>query len=713
MNLSEVLNVALPELPAKRVQSYPRLHPKLIMREHLVDGDRSLVAAISGGSYLYRFTPEQWALLQLFNGERSYAQVTQLYQEQGNSVEESQVHEFADSLEDLEFWYKTPLEANITASEKLAETRKKQAKKKSADLSLIIVATWDPDAHITRLHHALRFVYTRWFVFGTLALFAVMAIIFFNGWSEIWRDSVEYYTFTDKGVADLAEFWLLFCGLGFFHEAAHAMTCKHYGGRVHKTGFMLLYLTPCFFAEITEVYVYGSKWQRIATIIAGIWVELMFCAMASVIWWGTPLGSPIHDFAYKVMLITGVAMVLMNLNPLLKLDGYYLLGELIGVPTIKETSTEYLSSWVKHNVFELPVEVPYLRRRRRWLFVFYAIASGAYSYIVLFAVVRFSYNIAARFSPQWAFLVSTALAFLIFRARLRSSWRFMRDFFLDKKQYLRQRFASARSVAYGAVFLLALFLPMWREAVSGKFVLEPQQRAVVRATVPGEVVAVMTDEGRLVAAAAPLLTLRNIALESQADNAQADLRSAEDDVRQAQLNYQDVGRVRAERAYQLERYDSASHQKAALQVRSPISGLVVTPALQDKVGTIVDSGTELAEIDDTSTLKARIFIPEFQVSKVSLGAPVSLKLESRFQPLRGQVSSIAPASSPVDLGLVNEAKYKGIAPPAYYVATVLLSNPDGQLRPGMSGDAKINFRRRSIAGLIFGDLSEFAGRKIW
>jgi len=712
MNLSEVLNVALPELPTRRVTSYPRLHPKLIMREHVVDGELTLVAAISGGSYLYRFTPEQWALLQLFNGERSYAQVAHLYQEEGNSVEESQVHEFADSLQDLEFWYKTPLEANITASEKLAETRQK-VKKKSVDLSLIIVATWDPDVHVTRLHDALKFVYTRWFVLGTLALFSVMAVIFFGGWSEIWRDSVEYYTFTDKGVGDLAEFWLLFCGLGFFHEAAHAMTCKHYGGRVHKTGFMLLYLSPCFFAEITEVYVYGNKWQRIAAIIAGIWVELIFCSIASVIWWGTPAGSPIHDFAYKVMLITGLAMVLMNLNPLLKLDGYYLLGELVGVPTIKETSTDYLSSWVKHNVFRLPVEIPYLRRRRRWLFVFYAIASGAYSYIVLFAVVRFSYNISARFSPQWAFLVATALAFLIFRARLRSSWRFMRDFFLDKKQYLRQRFASARSVAYGALLLLTLFLPVWRETVAGKFVLEPQQRAVVRATVPGEVMAVMAHEGGEVSAAAPLLTLRNIAVESQVDNAQADLRSAEGDARQAQLNYQGIARTRDERAYQSERYDSASSQKAALQVRSPISGLVVTPALEDMVGTMVDSGAELVEVDDTSTLKALISIPEFQISKVSLGALVSLKLASRFQPLRGQVSSIAPASSPVELGVVNEAKYKGIAPPAYYVATVLLSNLGGRLRPGMSGEAKINFRWRSIAGLIFGDVREFASRKIW
>jgi putative peptide zinc metalloprotease protein len=540
-----------------------------------------------------------------------------------------------------------------------------------------------------------------------------MAVIFFGGWSEIWRDSVEYYTFTDKGVGDLAEFWLLFCGLGFFHEAAHAMTCKHYGGRVHKTGFMLLYLSPCFFAEITEVYVYGNKWQRIAAIIAGIWVELMFCSIASVIWWGTPAGSPIHDFAYKIMLITGLAMVLMNLNPLLKLDGYYLLGELVGVPTIKETSTDYLSSWVKHNVFRLPVEIPYLRRRRRWLLVFYAIASGAYSYIVLFAVVRFSYNIATRFSPQWAFLVATALAFLIFRARLRSSWRFMRDFFLDKKQYLRQRFFSVGSLAYGALLLLALFLPVWRETVSGSFVLEPQQRAVVRATVPGEVIRVMAVEGGQVAAAAPLLTMRNVAVESQVDDAREHLRSAEDDARKAQLNYQGIGQTRDERAYQSERYDSVSRQKAALQVRSPISGLVVTPALEDMDGTMVDSGTELAEVDDVTTLKALISIPEFQVSKVLVGALVSLKLASRFQPLRGQVSAVAPASSPVESGLISDAKYKGIAPPAYYVATVLLSNPDRRLRPGMSGDAKINFRWRSVAGLIFEDMREFASRKIW
>ncbi|MFI5069886.1 MAG: efflux RND transporter periplasmic adaptor subunit, partial [Terriglobales bacterium] len=243
--------------------------------------------------------------------------------------------------------------------------------------------------------------------------------------------------------------------------------------------------------------------------------------------------------------------------------------------------------------------------------------------------------------------------------------------------------------------------------------LEPQQRAVIRAAEPGEVIAVMTDEGMQVAAAAPLLTLRNLKLESQADNAHADLNSAEAEARRAQLDYHNIGQARNERSFQREHYRDISGQVAALEVRSPIAGLVVTPSLKDLTGSMVESGAELAEVDNVSTMQARVFIPEFEVPKVSPNAEVSLKLESRFQPIRGQVNSLAPASSFIDQGLVNEEKYKGIAPPAFYVATVLLSNGDGRMMPGMSGDAKIAVGRRSIAGFIFQDVREFSSRKIW
>jgi len=714
MNLSEVLNVALPELPARRVKSYPRLHPKLIIREQIEGGIPTLIATISGSTYLYRFSAEQWALVQLFDGERSYQQIAEIYQDQSNlPIDASEVREFANLLEEGEFWYKTTLEKNLTGNQKLAETRQREIKKKYVDLSNIVVASWDPDAHITRLYKAVGFIFTPWFLFSTLFLFAVTVLIFANGWNEIWRDTIEYYTFTDKGLGDLAEFWLLFCALGFFHESAHALTCKHYGGEVHRTGFMLIYLSPAFFADITEVYVYGGKWQRVASIFAGIWTELFFCSVASIVWWGTPPGSPTHDFAYKVMLITGVAVVLMNLNPLIKLDGYYLFGELIGISTLKESSTEYLSSWVKRNLFRLPVEVPYLRARRRWLFVIYAILSAAYSYVILFAVVRLSYNISKHFTSQWAFLPALALAFLIFRARLRSSWRFTRDFYLDKKRYLVQQVSTGRNVAFAAITVCALFLPVWRETINCRFVLEPHQRAIIRAAIPGEITAVLATEGMHVVAGTLLFRLRDAKLESRSDNAEAGLRSAEVGAREAQLSYHDVAPARAERTYQFERNRAISEQTRALGVVSPISGLVVTPFLEALSGSIVDLGTELVEVDDISSLRARIFIPEFQVPKVSAEAEVSLKLQSRFQPLLGKVNSMAPVATLIDSGLVDETQYKGIAPPAYYVATVLLANPDEKIMPGMSGDAKINVRRRSIAALLFEDLREFASRKIW
>ena len=711
MNLSEVLNVALPELPARRLdKTFRRLHPKLIAREQLEDGVPTIIAMVSGGSFIMRFTPDQWKLVQLFNGTRSYQDIAELFlKETGIAFTEEEVREFADPLDECGMWYRTTLDLSTTAGEKQADERRRRAK--DVNLAMMTFSTWDPDNYLTRLHERLSFMYTKWFTFLTLGVFAVTALIFISGWSEIWRDTLRYYTFTDKSAADLAEFWLLFCGLGYFHECAHGLTCKHFGGAVHSMGFMLVYLSPAFFCDVGEVYVYGGKWPRVAAIFAGIWVELMFCSVASVVWWTTPAGLPIHDFAYKIMLITGVAVFLMNLNPLIKLDGYYLLGELIGLPSIKEDSTDYLSSWVKRTVFRLPVDVPYVRPRRRWLFVVYAVLSGLYSYLVLFAVVRFVYNIFSRSNPQWGFLPALLLAFLILRARLRSSVRFMKGFYLDKQQKIRNQPYKALAVSLAAG--LVLLAPVWRETVGGRFFMEPEQRAIIRAAVPGQITEVLADEGTPVAAGTPLFLLRNVRLETEADDARASLRSAEAQARQAEINYANIGIARAERVSQAGRSRSVSEQVAALQVASPISGVVATPRLRDRLGSFVQEGEVLADIYDARTLKALIFVPEFQVHQILGAAPASLKLESSFQPLRGYVSSIAPASSVLAPGLVQEEKYKGIAPPSFYVATVVVFNTGGMLRSGMSGDAKIQVGRQSIVGFVWRTFREVLQRKVW
>ena len=715
MNLSEALNVALPDLPAPSLRRrYPRLHPNIVTRQHLEDGAVVIYAVVSGYDDLYRFTPNQWEITKLFDGQRSYEDVANYANRHlGAQYSADEVQEFASALENI--WYRPPQEANVTCAQKGAEERHKHAARKSklGDLTMIFVAHWDPDRYLTRLHETASFIYSRWFTLLTLAFFAFMGGIFFNGWSEIGADTLQYYNFTQKGVGDLVEFWLLFCGLGFFHETAHGLTCKHYGGSAHKMGFLLYYLSPCFFVDVTEIYLYGGKWQRIAVSFAGIWAELIFCAAATVAWWGTPVGSPVHDFTYKIMLVTGIGVIIINLNPLIKLDGYYILCELVGIVSLKEEATSFLSSLVKKHLFRLPVEVEYVPVRRRPFFVVYAVLSGLYSYALLYVVVGFSYHVLRNYSPEWAFVPAGFLAWLIFRSRIRVLGRFMKAVYLDKKEKLWTWLARPRGLAFSLFAVLLLFAPLWHETRAGRFSLEPVQRATVRALVPGQITAVLADEGKMVSAGSTLIRMSNLDVEERAARVASDLQVTSARATESRLGYADYAPLEHQRRSLQQQNTELGAQVAALQLVTPISGMVVTPRVRDLAGSFVPAGSDLVEVDDLSRLRARIYLPEFELRGVKVGSPISLKLTGAFEPFPCRVEAMAPASSPIEAGLIQHEAYKGLLPPQFYSVTALVANPSNLLKPGMTGTAKVLIARRSLAGFASQEVRDFVQRKAW
>ena len=177
----------------------------------------------------------------------------------------------------------------------------------------------------------------------TLACFGVMGWMWLGKLNEIWYDSFRFYNFTEKTFWDLVEFWFLFGAMAFVHESAHGMTCKHFGGNVEKMEFLLMYFAPTFVCDVTQIWVVGERKARLSTIVAGIWADLIICFIATVIWWTTAPGMGVHDFAYKVIMVSGVGVTLVNLNPLIKLDGYYMFSEFVGEADLKERSTLYVS----------------------------------------------------------------------------------------------------------------------------------------------------------------------------------------------------------------------------------------------------------------------------------------------------------------------------------------------------------------------------------
>ncbi len=715
MNLTEALDTALPEIPVLTRDFRPRLDPKLLVRER-TEGTVTTVVVLTRSGYLCRFTPKQWQLLQMFDGQRSLKDTAEIYLEQTGieySVEE--LREIVATLDENDVWFKTPLEVNIALKQRLADERQKKVKKKSrwGDLAHVEFPAWDPDRYLARIYPAVKFIYSNWFAVLSFAGFAFMLYIFFVRWDEIGTDTLHFYNFKEKGFQDIVEFWILSASVLFVHESAHGLACKHYGGRVRKMGFLLMYLTPCFYTDATEAFVYGDKWQRVKTVAWGAWSEVLLCIVFTPIWWATPYGSFVHDFAYKIMLMTGLAAFFFNWNPLIKLDGYYLVTESLNLPNLKEESTAFLSGWVKKHIWRLPVEVAFVPRKRRLGYAIYALASGMYSYMLLFFFSRFTANVARAYSPEWGFLVGLAIGYRIFRSRIRTLVRFMKTVYLDKKDRTRAWFTPVR-VAMAAVGAVAvLFLPVWRDSVEGRFLLEPVHSVTVRTPVPGTVDAVYADEGQHIAASAPLVQLHNLQLQTEADRAEADYRVAAARVTQAQLRYAALGAATWERDRLAEKAQSASQKLEKLDLVSPIDGVVVTARVRDRLGSYLNSGTTVAEVADMSRMRARIYIPEYQVRKARVGSDAGLLCDSCISIISGTVTAISPVSSEIADGLMQQSRFRGLREPTFYAFDIEVNNSESNLRNGMPGTARIYGQRHSLSRYLWDGVRDMFSRKIW
>ena len=382
------------------------------------------------------------------------------------------------------------------------EERRKnlKAKNRFSDLSVIIFPAFNPDRFLTWFYSKTTFIYTKWFTILTVIGFAFTLGLTISHWPEIGRDTAQFYNFSDKTFADVAILYVLGIFVVAVHEFAHAHACKHCGGRVPAMGFALIFLTPAFYTDTTEGAVMGTRYDRLIIALAGIWSELMVCSIATPIWWLSDPGTLLHDGAYFLMMLTGIVSLVVNWNPLMKLDGYHMLCEIIGIADLKEDSTAYLSAWVKRHVWRLPVEVPYVPKKRRLGFAIYALLSGAYSYTVLTVVARFAGNVSRNFSPEWAFIPEVGVAFLVFKSRIRLLVNFMKLVYLDKKDRLLAWFRSRWALIAGVTAIVVLLVPFWHESTSGRFVLEPANRRVVRVEVPGVVERVLVKEGMTVVA---------------------------------------------------------------------------------------------------------------------------------------------------------------------------------------------------------------------
>jgi len=267
-------------------------------------------------------------------------------------------------------------------------------------LSLCTRYWWmsDMDRKVTALYRGLRVLYTPLAQAALLAIVGAGAIAF--GWhlagSGLW---------TTSALQRSLQVWLASLTLHVVvHEAAHAATCKHFGRQVNRVGIGWYFFAPVAFVDTSDIWA-AARLPRILVSAAGPYSNLAFSGMAALA--ALLLAPRGWQDALWSFSLTGYVLALVNINPLLELDGYYIVMDLLEIPNLRGRALAYLGS--------LPGGRAAPEPRLRRVFTLFGAASLAYGIAVgvgvLLACRAHIADIAGRYlAPPYAQAVGWGLA---------------------------------------------------------------------------------------------------------------------------------------------------------------------------------------------------------------------------------------------------------------------------------------------------------------
>jgi putative peptide zinc metalloprotease protein len=601
----------------------PRLRSHVRLHRHHYRGALWYVLEDRVSRRMHRFNPVAYYLIGLMDGRRSV-----------QTIWDAAIHRFGDDaptqdetirlLGQLHSAEVLQTEVTPDVAELLRRVRRGKPKIWLQNLRsplAVRLPLFDPDRFLER--------WLPWYrpLFGLGGLLLWCLVV---GWAAYaaaahWDELTQDFASRALAPQNLLLMALLFPLLKLCHEFGHACATKAWGGEVHEMGIMFLVLMPIPYVDASAATAFRQTWRRVLVGSAGMVVELFIAAVALYFWLDAQQGL-FRAALYNIMLIAGISTVLFNANPLLRFDGYYILGDLIQIQNLRQRGQQYVTYLIETRLFGVDApEFEATRGEKRW-FVFYTIASFVYRLFIMLAIAVFiarEYMIIGVLLALWALFtalvypVIKGIGYLMTHARIR-------------RQRLRAIATTVAFVAALAGLLLVVPLPYWTRAEGVIWVPRESQ---VRAGADGFVRRVVAAPGAIVARGRPLVVAENPELTPRIRVLEAQLRLLEvraqaemlSDRARWNVTREEIEATRAELAYMRE-------QRDRLTVRSPTSGVFVTerPA-QDLPGRFLRQGAPIGYVVPAATVTARVLVSQDDVHLVRSGTEaVRVKLIGRM-----------------------------------------------------------------------------------
>ncbi len=700
------------QLPPQEQVVLPALRRDLVISRQTYEGRSYYVAKDPISLQYFRMTAEDYFLATLFDGQRNFGQIREEYARRHPHVRldysaaelNERVLRFANDLALMQLLsvHSSRLKNRYEAAKKL-KASKGGLYNLANQIFFFRFSLFDPDQLFGRMARPLGWIWTRTTLWVSVMLIALAAVVFVRNAHSLDQALANLFQWEN-----LALMWVTTILVKAVHELGHGLTCKHFGGEVHQVGCMSMVFTPYFFVNVSDAWTMPDRRHRILISAAGIYVELIFAAFATFLWAIVQPGW-LQNFLFNLIIITSVSTVFFNANPLMRFDGYYILTDLIEVPNLQGKARALIQHQVNRLLFGKSAGNAALARmplpKRRFAFFYvYALLSWVYGYWVIYKLILFMkphlQPLGLEGLSEWfsgLALVSWILLPIV---------GFFKTMQLTAKDWKPEgklrRLALILCSAVG-IFGAACFLPVELkiQRVGAVEMAEPEE---VRPEVSGFVQKVLVKEGDPVVPGQPLAQLSNRELGLSLATVEARLKIAQASAARAlgagkPSDQKQSDAIKA--AYQA-RWEQALRDSENLVLRAKTRGTVLSRNLQQQQGRLLRAHELFCEVATLDPMRIKIALSEKQVRYIQKGQRVLLKAgaysDTTFEgviegtPVAFFAESIPAAFSARrsgDVPVFLDPKGRDMPLERTYAAVVSVQNPGGQLRPGMTTQAKI------------------------
>lgn len=495
-------------------------------------------------------------------------------------------------------------------------------------------------------------------------------------------------------------------GVKLIHEFSHAYTAKFYRLHVPTMGFAIILLYPVMYTDVTDGWKLKNRKHRMAISMAGVLSELIVAGLSTLGWALTEPGM-LHSAFFVLSSITILSSLLMNLNPMMRFDGYYFLSDLWGIDNLQGRSFEVarwkLREWLLG--LKMPPPEDNLYPERIYGMVLFSIATWIYRLFLYTAIALFVYFQFTKSLGIFLFIIEVIVFFI---------WPVLWEYTALKerwKYFERNPRAYATFTILGLIALW-LIVPLPHTLTFPAIVIAHQEQQIY-SPIEGEILSIKVQRGDtvqkdqlLMEVVDPLLDNERKIVEIKMNASQAEYNLAMKKEETRPL----LSEKKAEIATFEQKLREVNQKLSSGKITAPFDGVISMWDDTLKPGRFIAKDTGFGKISTLHQLEVLSFIPERDVGAFQEGTEVSFHITLPPETLTGIVTRLNP-------NRLKQLKYEALASiyqgdiptvqdpktgqikilPTYYPILIDLKQDPLQPRIGQTGTIRVVGPWRSLA----------------